>query len=362
MSRSAGHYRHLNDHSFYFYEGEDLICQQDIGALVQDESQYEPKFLLLDHLGSTRAELVFDPVSLAPQIQEYYALMPYGEVIDPPTTQESVLFTGKKRDFAFGHDFFGARCYFNTCFRWSSPDSLFVDTLMDSPQSWNLYSYVRSNPVIFIDPDGRYTFDPNSSEEEKYNFRVGLNRAINALEGYDEGSIEHQKLERALSIYGDEGIANGIVVGFSNDPSILGGRTEFNPLTGKNGDQFGGAHILFNNSDNLSQINAQNIAHEGTHVSNYQRLILGQISDALFLSDFRIWDEVSAYHTSSLVGQRLGSYLNLRYNGIEYSLYTQRRRFTSDASLNNLNRFFQARYGRTAGSLEQIRTFLNAGN
>ena len=124
MSRSAGHYRHLNDHSFYFYEGEDLICQQDIGALVQDESQYEPKFLLLDHLGSTRAELVFDPVSLAPQIQEYYDLMPYGEVIDPPSTQESVLFTGKSRDIESGLDYFGSRYYFDQGFRWPSVDLL----------------------------------------------------------------------------------------------------------------------------------------------------------------------------------------------------------------------------------------------
>jgi len=136
VSRSAGHYRHLNDHSFYFYEGEDLICQQDIGELVQNDSQYEPKFLLLDHLGSTRAELVFDPVSLAPQIQEYYDLMPYGEVIDPPTTQESVLFTGKLRDKESNQDSFGPRNYSSTCFRFLSTDPIIMSpsTLRD-PQN-----------------------------------------------------------------------------------------------------------------------------------------------------------------------------------------------------------------------------------
>ena len=155
MSRSAGHYRHLNDHSFYFYEGEDLICQQDIGALVQDESQYEPKFLLLDHLGSTRAELVFDPVSLAPQIQEYYDLMPYGEVIDPPTTQESVLFTGKLRDKESNQDSFGPRNYSSTCFRFLSTDPIIMSpsTLRD-PQQLNLYTYTRNNPIRFVDPTG----------------------------------------------------------------------------------------------------------------------------------------------------------------------------------------------------------------
>jgi hypothetical protein len=43
-----------------------------------DESVYEPKFLLLDHLGSTRAELVFAESggTFSPVIQEYYDLMP----------------------------------------------------------------------------------------------------------------------------------------------------------------------------------------------------------------------------------------------------------------------------------------------
>ena len=139
--------------SYYFYEGEDLICQQDIGALVQDESQYAPKFLLLDHLGSTRAELVFDPSTLAPQIQEYYDLMPYGEVIDPPSVQESVLFTGKQRETSTGIDNFGSRCYLNSAFRWISvdrqtvPDSkqkLFL--FLTEPNHWNLYSYTLNNP------------------------------------------------------------------------------------------------------------------------------------------------------------------------------------------------------------------------
>ncbi len=147
-----GGVRLVADRSYYFYEGENLICQQDIGALVQDDSQYEPKFLLLDHLGSTRAELVFDPSTLAPQIQEYYDLMPYGEVIDPPTTQESVLFTGKPRDNESSVDYFGFRFLNNL--RWTSPDPLESSSNLGDPQSWNKYSYVGNNPLVLVDRTG----------------------------------------------------------------------------------------------------------------------------------------------------------------------------------------------------------------
>jgi len=149
-----GGVRLVADRSYYFYEGEDLICQQDVGALVQDESQYEPKFLLLDHLGSTRAELVFTESGgvFSPVIQEYYDLMPYGEVIDPPTTQESVLFTGKSRDNESGIDYFGFRFLNNL--RWTSPDPLESSSNLGDPQSWNKYSYVGNNPLVLVDRTG----------------------------------------------------------------------------------------------------------------------------------------------------------------------------------------------------------------
>ena len=165
-----GGVRLVADHSFYFYEGEDLICQQDMGALVAripgtddiDESVYEPKFLLLDHLGSTRAELVFTESggTFSPIIQEYYDLMPYGEVIDPPTTQESVLFTGKQRDIECGLDYFGVRFYANKSCRWISPDEPFADNHITTPQSWNLFSYVRDNPINLFDNDGYKVLPP----------------------------------------------------------------------------------------------------------------------------------------------------------------------------------------------------------
>jgi len=65
------------------------------------------------------------------------------------------LFTGKERDSETGLDYFGARYYSGAQGRFTSPDAPFADQHANDPQSWNLYSYVRNNPLAIVDPSGR---------------------------------------------------------------------------------------------------------------------------------------------------------------------------------------------------------------
>jgi hypothetical protein len=51
-------------------------------------------------------------------------------------------------------DYAQARYYSSTHGRFTSPDDFFNDTHASDPQSWNLYVYVRNNPLIFVDPTG----------------------------------------------------------------------------------------------------------------------------------------------------------------------------------------------------------------
>ena len=62
--------------------------------------------------------------------------------------------TGKERDAETGLDYFGARYFSAAQGRFTSPDGPLIDQTTDDPQSWNLYSYVRNNPLIFTDPTG----------------------------------------------------------------------------------------------------------------------------------------------------------------------------------------------------------------
>ena len=116
---------------------------------------YREKYLLTDHLGSTRAELEFDSGG-TPNITENHDLMPYGEEINPATMDsEQLKVAGKIRDAGSGLDNFGARYYSYALMRWPSIDPSGNSANISAPQTWNRYNYVLDNPVTIIDPDGR---------------------------------------------------------------------------------------------------------------------------------------------------------------------------------------------------------------
>lgn len=63
-------------------------------------------------------------------------------------------FTGYEKDGETGLNFAQSRYYSPTMGRFTSPDKPLMDQEEGDPQSWNLYSYVRNNPLNFTDPTG----------------------------------------------------------------------------------------------------------------------------------------------------------------------------------------------------------------
>jgi RHS repeat-associated protein len=82
-------------------------------------------------------------------------------------------FTRKERDVETGLDYFLARYYSSTQGRFTSPDELLADQLPHNPQSWNLYSYVRNNPLRTTDPDGRMASEEGDFLEKLHNWYAG---------------------------------------------------------------------------------------------------------------------------------------------------------------------------------------------
>jgi RHS repeat-associated protein len=111
-------------------------------------------FNLSDWLGTRRVSTDYQG-----NITETCTSLPFGDGLScsgPDPTEHH--FTGKERDAESGNDYFGARYYASTMGRWLSPDLPFADQNPENPQSWNLYGYVRNNPLSSIDTNGRVTW------------------------------------------------------------------------------------------------------------------------------------------------------------------------------------------------------------
>jgi RHS repeat-associated protein len=142
----------------YVYDAFGNLAAEYGGTVSTAGTQY----LTTDHLGSTR--LITNTANGAePRCIDYF---PFGEEIPrpsvacyTPTTEPRQKFTGKERDTETGLDYFGARYMSAAQGRFTTPDwsetpqpvpyADFAD-----PQTLNLYSYVRNNPLIGKDDDG----------------------------------------------------------------------------------------------------------------------------------------------------------------------------------------------------------------
>jgi len=133
-----------------------------------------PVYRLLDHLGTEVGTDGADGVLKNPL--DY---TPFGRVFSG-ATNDPYLFTGKERDTESGLDYSGARYYASSMGRFSSPDPsglYFADPTL--PQSLNLYSYARNNPLIGTDPTGMaYCQWDDGTHDDSAN--TGVKDAVNS--------------------------------------------------------------------------------------------------------------------------------------------------------------------------------------
>ena len=164
------------------------------GLLAIADASNNLTYLTPDHLGSNR--VVTDASGNVQSRMDYY---PFGGAIDSATGNRTSLsnygfsttlrqkFTGYERDDETGLDFAQARYYNNMGGRFISPDKPFVDQHTSNPQSWNLYTYVRNNPLKYIDDIGeelKYASDKLKAISEALRAESSdYNEALKAHEG-----------------------------------------------------------------------------------------------------------------------------------------------------------------------------------
>jgi RHS repeat-associated protein len=204
-----------------------------MGDLAAEYSNLTPasptgtEYLSVDTLGSTR--LITNNVGGSPECLDY---LPFGEEIpagengrpscytsglypNSPDPDGSRKFTGKERDSETGLDYFGARYFSSVQGRFTGPDAPLADQHPEDPQSWNMYAYVRNNPLKNTDPNGRDCFQGLSSCGDYLigglkaavnvvpNTATLLNRGINFLTGSnipDAPTLQPSNVDQAQGI------------------------------------------------------------------------------------------------------------------------------------------------------------------
>ncbi|MEW6085138.1 MAG: RHS repeat-associated core domain-containing protein [Chloroflexota bacterium] len=110
-------------------------------------------YVLKDHLGS--ASVVTDTSGNVLGEQRYY---PFGETrLSAGTLYTDKLFTGQREMTGLGIYHYQSRFYSPKLGRFLSADSLVPNPF--NPQDFNRFSYVRNNPVRYVDPSGNIPID-----------------------------------------------------------------------------------------------------------------------------------------------------------------------------------------------------------
>ncbi|MCE5247228.1 RHS repeat-associated core domain-containing protein, partial [bacterium] len=110
-----------------------------------------------DHLGSLR--VATDAAGAHADAHDYY---PFGGEMGPVASSSRKKFTGHERDEETGLDYMLARYHSPALGRFLSVDPG-MDVQPENPQSWNVYNYVRNNPVNGTDPDGKVRKDKDGN-------------------------------------------------------------------------------------------------------------------------------------------------------------------------------------------------------
>jgi RHS repeat-associated protein len=200
-------------------------------------------YLFTDLLGSIRAVSGEKPSTGTASVTECYDYLDFGRLLSAGdnarpscyqnnpenslTSRVPEKFTGKERDPVplTNLDYFGARYYSGAQGRFTAPDSPFVDQNPSDPQSWNLYSYVRNNPLKYIDPSGRdcvYTDDIDSKgtvNVEQGNCSRKRGTFVNGTVDLTSLAWDPRKRTLGYSYSGAEGAIGAGIIGVSRPPS-----------------------------------------------------------------------------------------------------------------------------------------------
>lgn len=262
--------------------GKDALAETDLSGNLQNEYVFLGStriarrdasgnrfYYLQDHLGTTR--VIADQNGNKCYDGDYY---PWGaeEHAYVNTCPQNYKFTGKERDAESGLDNFGARYFGSTMGRFMSPDWSSQPegvpyAVLDDPQSLNLYSYVRNNPLSRTDPTGHYEVNGSGCAQDNAKCQKRYDKTVNNFEKQRQKGLRSKdpRVRAAAAAFGDRGTKNGVHVGFADlrGQGIKGSVDPMNSGKGKLID----IEVTIDNHLGGGSLR-ETIAHEGTHVKD----------------------------------------------------------------------------------------------
>jgi len=247
-----------------------------------------------DHLKT--AAVITDSAGNIKSDSDYY---PWGgELQFTNSDSNHYKFTGKERDSERGLDYFGARYNSPGMGRFMTPDPL--GGMLVDPQSLNRYSYVRNNPLRYIDPTGMYLCSDSEKCDSKDDKAFEKARK-NDLKSNDPNVV------RGAKALGDPGKDNGTTLKFANTNNGKNGKTvtgSLRPDPDHPGHWQALVTVIIKPGLSGTSLDGA-VAHEGTHVADAQDFA-ATVSSDLTKYDYsknltQYQTEVNAYRVTQAV-------------------------------------------------------------